>query len=59
MRTPTLDRAGNLPSVHFSQGCCVAGEQIFDDSHSFRPSSLSSVASAEITLKTTILIYES
>ena len=39
MRTHTLNYASKLPSVYLSQACCSAGEQLFDDSCSLRPSS--------------------
>ena len=39
MRTPSLNYAWKLPSDARSQACCIAGEQIFDDSLSMRPSS--------------------
>ena len=59
MRTPTLNCAGKLPSLYASQAGCIAGEQIFDDCCSLRPSSRCKVASAEITLIQSVLKYES
>ena len=58
MCTPTLKYAGKLPSDDRSRAGCAAGEQIFDDSLSLRPSSWTNLRTAEITLIKTILIYE-
>ena len=58
MHTPTHEYAGNLPSFYPSQPSRVAGEQVFDDNCSLRPSSSRKLANAEITLIKTILIYE-
>ena len=58
VRTPTDKCAGNLPSIYYSQPSCVAGEQVFHDSCSMRPSSLRNTADAEITLISSILMCE-
>ena len=58
MRTPTHECAGYLPSFYPSAASCVAGEQVFDDSCSLRPSTSRKLANAEIALINTILIYE-
>ena len=58
MCTPTLKYAGKLPSDDRYRAGCAAGEQIFDDSLSLRPTSWANLRTAEITLIKTILIYE-
>ena len=58
VRTPTHEYAGKLPSVYRSQPSCVAGEQVFDDCCSLRPSTSRKAANAEITLITSILVCE-